>query len=274
MSIAWACSSRHTHEGVTLMVSVEPQRWLLEQLVDTGAVGIQTMLTRGADPETFEPTMRQRGDASAAEIYFATGALPFEKNLANATRNFVDTSAGIEPVFGTHGHSHADDSDGHDGAPDPHVWTSVSGARTIARNMATALTETFPASAADIKKRLEKLEIKLDSIDTATADKLKNSHNTAFAIWHPSLSYFARDYGLHQIAVGQENKEMSARQMREVIDHATADSVHVLFFQKEYDIRQARTINDALGSRLVIIDPLDYQWEKQITLIADELSRP
>ena len=59
-----------------------------------------------------------------------------------------------------------------------------------------------------------------------------------------------------------------------MIDMARADSVKVFFFQKEYDSRQARSINDEIGSRMVYINPLDYDIIKQMTLIADELSRP
>ncbi len=112
----------------------------------------------------------------------------------------------------------------------------------------------------------------MDSIDSVVAGRL-GSEGGAFAVWHPSLSYFARDYGLEQIAVGAESKEVSPRRLKEIIDEARADSVEVFFFQREYDSRQAQTINSAIGSRLVTIDPLSYDWEGQLFLITDELAR-
>ena len=39
-------------------------------------------------------------------------------------------------------------------------------------------------------------------------------------VWHPSLSYFAADYGLNQVAMGLENKEVSPMQMKDNIDRA------------------------------------------------------
>lgn len=256
----------------TYAVSIEPQRWLLEQLVEPNA-GIITMLRSGSDPETYEPSMSQRTGIDRAKVYFTTGALTFEQTLAETTDiRIVNTSTGIEPIYGTHSHSH--DGEEHSNEIDPHVWTSISGARCMARNMTQALCDITPDSAEVYTSRLEKLELKLDSLDNVIRAKLAPLNQRAFAIWHPSLSYFARDYDLHQIAVGLEGKEMSARQVRHIIDHAKADNVHVFFFQRENDPRQAETVNAAIGSRLVLINPLDYQWEQQITLIADELTRP
>ena len=255
-----------------LMVSIEPQKWILEQLVgDDYAIG--TMLDRGANPETFDPSMEKRLQADKATAYFSTGAFPFEESLAKSLPDrtrIVNTSDGIEPIYGTHshthnhtsGHSHGHDCDHHGEAADPHMWTSLKNARIIARNMAEALADLDPAEAATVNRRLATLEQRLDSIDKATADRLEGA-SRSFAIWHPSLSYYARDYGLNQIAVGQESKEMPAGQVRQVIDNARNANVKVFFFQKEYDNRQAESINSAIGSRMI-----------KIELITNEIARP
>lgn len=266
-----------------LMVSIEPQKWILEQLVgDDYAIG--TMLDRGANPETFDPSMEKRLQADKATAYFSTGAFPFEESLAKSLPDgtrIVNTSDGIEPIYGTHshthnhtsGHSHGHDCDHHGEAADPHMWTSLKNARIIARNMAEALADLDSAEAATVNRRLATLEQRLDSIDKATADRLEGA-SRSFAIWHPSLSYYARDYGLNQIAVGQESKEMPAGQVRQVIDNARNANVKVFFFQKEYDNRQAESINSAIGSRMITIDPLAYDWLGQIELITNEIARP
>lgn len=251
-------------------VSIEPQRWLLEQLVDSGT-NISVVMERGADPETFEPTMAQRRSADDAAAYFITGTLPFEKTITEGTSTrIVDTSEGIEPVYGTHSHGDHD----HHGIADPHMWTSVSGARVMAANMTETLCAIDTAHADEYRARLSTLDGRLDSIDAAIRARLSEAPHSTFAIWHPSLSYYARDYGLRQLALGSEGKEMSARQLREAIDTARADSVGVFFIQKEYDVRQAQPLNDGIGARLVVIDPLDYNWDNQMTLIADELAKP
>ena len=67
---------------------------------------------------------------------------------------------------------------------------------------------------------------------------------------------------------------MSARQARNIIDRAKADSVYVFFFQKEFDARQAEAINSEIGSRLVTIDPLDYNLDKQLQIVSDAIAHP
>ncbi len=263
-------------DKIELMVSIEPQRQLLEQLIDSSFT-VTTLLDRGADPETFEPSMKQRAAAERARVFFGTGKLPFEEGIVDEER-FVDTYMTVKPIYGTHEHMHSHSHEGEDEheheMPDPHVWTSISAAADAANIMSLVLIRQFPEKAGDIYARNEKLQAHLDSMKTAIAARLDSAGNRTFGIWHPSLSYFADEFGLKQITVGQEGKEMSARQVRKVIDEARADSVRVLFFQREFDSRQAQTINDGIGSRLVTIDPLAYDWEGQINTIVDELTRP
>lgn len=254
-----------------IAVSIEPQRQLLEQLAGD-RFEVVTMLSRGSDPETYEPALSVRRQADNAEAYFAIGAFPFEQKIMSSLPDDVISvyiSDGIEPVYGTHGHSHAH-SDVEEA--DPHVWTSVPNMKIMVANMAHELAAIDPDGSALYRKRAEALNMHLDSIDSAIRSRIPSG--TAFSIWHPSLSYFARDYGLRQIAVGYESKEMPAMRLKAVIDSAKLNNVKVLFFQKEYDSRQAESINDAIGSEFVEIDPLAYDWESELTKIADALSRP
>ncbi len=254
-----------------LTVSIEPQRKMLEELVGE-RYRVVTLLSAGADPENFEPTMSQRIDLSESQALFTVGHLAFEPLLAreagSGTR-VVDTSLGIEVVTGTHAHAHGDV---HDEA-DPHVWTSMRNAKVMAGNMLQALVELDPDHADEYQARYEGMSQRLDSLDRAVAATIGEGGARAFAIWHPSLSYFARDYGLHQIAVGQENREVSAAKMKDIIDEAKDDSVRVFFAQKAYDTRQAEGISAEIGARTVTIDPLAYEWETELIQAANALAR-
>ena len=266
------CACSHSKSvAPTYMVSIEPQREILEALVDSGTE-VVAMLERGADPETFEPSMSRRALADHALAYFASGVLPFEEKLrAGTSTPFYDTSIGLVPIYGTHTHS---GNVHHVEVPDPHYWTSVSGLRLMARNMADALVELQPAEESSIRRRQARLEARLDSIDAALRSRLAAVPTRVFAVWHPSLSYYARDYSLTQITLGQEGKEMSPRHIRQAIDSAKANSVRVFFIQREYDTRQAEAINAGVSSRLITIDPLAYRWEDELNKITDELIRP
>lgn len=268
-----SCTHKHDADADLLLVSIEPQRFILEQLIDSGMT-VRTLLDNGTNPETYDPSSSERIAVDNADIFFTTGVLPFEKTLEKSAQGtkFVDTSAGVKLLFGTHGHSHHHEGEHHLDA-DPHYWGSISGVKTIAVNMAKALMEMYPDKAQHISARLDRYTLHLDSLDNAIAAKLEASKGASFVVWHPSLSYFARDYNLNQLSVGQEGKEMSAKGLKDAIEKAAESNAKVFFFQKEYDSRQAQAINEGIGSRLVIINPLEYNWEDQINLIADEIAR-
>lgn len=222
--------------------------------------------------------MATRKKIDRAQAFFSTGHLPFEQSLAETLPGevkVVDSSKGIVPVYGTHDHDHGDGLHHHDHeSADPHVWTSVRNARVMAGNMLDAVVNLEPENAEYYRTNYAALDARLDSLDralTARFDAMTGSR--AFAVWHPSLSYLARDYGLEQISVGFENKEMPARQLARVIDQTRSHDVEVFFFQKEFDSRQAESLNTEMGTRLVTINPLDYNWETEIIRVADELTR-
>ncbi|MDE6692987.1 MAG: zinc ABC transporter substrate-binding protein [Muribaculaceae bacterium] len=262
--------SQTTTDSAVLTVSIEPQRKMLEELAGD-RYRVVTLLVQGADPENYEPTMTQRVDLSRSAALFTVGHLPFEDVLARSVGEgtmVVDTSEGVEVLTGTHSHGHGE---GHDEA-DPHVWTSLRNGKTIAANMLDALVRLDPENAGEYRERYENMAARLDSIDRVLVARFEGSGDRAFAIWHPSLSYFARDYGLHQIAVGQENREVSASRIKEIISEARADSVKVFFAQQAYDTRQASTISEEMGAGLVTVDPLAYDWESEIIHAADALT--
>lgn len=256
----------------TLLVSIEPQRAMLNEIVGD-RYEVVSVLSPGANPETFEPSMNARKQIERAAAYFTTGNLPFEQKLTDGDIKVVDTSVGITPVYGTHdhGHDHGHNHD-HDNGADPHVWTSVKNARIMAHNMYNAVVEMDPDGKDYYTARWSALDHRLDSLDRDFAARLADAPR-AFAIWHPSLSYMARDYGLEQIAVGFENKEIPAGVLKDVIDEARADGVRVFFFQKEFDSRQANSLNDELGTELVQINLLTYDWERELDRIVSAMCR-
>lgn len=286
VALAVAGCSRSDGGARTLAVSVEPQRAILEEIAGNGWE-VVTVLANGANPETYEPTVKGRMAVDDAAAYFTTGYLPFEKKLAETlpeSVRVVSTASGIEPIFGTHGHHHhgeeAEEREhhgehGHDHGDleaDPHTWVSVRNARIIAANMKDALCGLDPANAGAYTTRYRKLDARLDSLDRAFASRLA-AGDGAFAVWHPSLSYFARDYGLRQVSVGFENKEMSPARVIEATQSARDAGVHVFFYQDATDSRRAESMSGTLGTKLVNINPMDFDWEAQLNTVVNALAR-
>ena len=90
-------------------------------------------------------------------------------------------------------------------------------------------------------------------------------------IFHPTLDYLARDYGLKEIAVENEGKEPTPSSLRDLIDIGKANKIRVIFVQREYDIKNASAIAAETGAVLETIDPLSENWAKSIEQIIDEI---
>lgn len=290
-ALALCACSKEAAKGDPV-VSVEPQRAILQEIVGDRH-NVISLLANGANPETFDPTLKTRMALDDAMVYFTTGLLPFEQRLAEGSETeTVDCSQGIELIYGTHGHSHehaddhgdaAHDAEGHAGdsehaqtgrMADPHIWASVRNARIMARTMTEGMCRLEPQDSAYYRANFRRLDARLDSLDRVFAAKLSGlpADRHAFAVWHPSLSYFARDYGLQQIAVGFENKEVSPAHIAHVTEEAREHNVRLLFFQAEFDSRQADALNRAMGTKMLTITPMAYNWSAELTKITDALA--
>lgn len=158
-------------------------------------------------------------------------------------------------------------------AADPHTWTSVANLKVIATNMLEAVKQVDPANNTYYTANYQRLIHRLDSIDASLSHRLGASGTKAFLIWHPSLSYFARDYGLDQIPLGQDNKEMTPGQLRDIHQRAADEGVKVIFIQKNFDASQAETVARELGLTVVRINPLDNDYIRQFNIITDALAQ-
>ena len=236
------------------------------------------MLPSGGNVETYEPSPEQRKSIENAVAYFMVGPLLVEGNLkisAPEATSYIDTSEGIQPIYGTHNHcsDHRSFLPSEDQTtPDPHYWSSVVNARIMTKNMTDHMVSIDPENAEEYMTNFDRYDAYLDSIDSAYRTRLEKIPNKSFLVWHPSLSYFARDYGLNQLAVGNESKEVSMHSLRHVIENAVSDSVKVFFHQHDYDSSKAESINGAIGSRLVSINLGAYEWQDVFDSIVDELT--
>lgn len=258
----------------TLAVSIEPLRAMLEPLT-AGRFEVVGIMDRSADAESFEPSVSRRMAAEKAAGVFITGMLPFEKSLAASLPDSVaavDLSRSVDLIYGTHDHD-GDHDDHRHGSPDPHIWTSVRNARRIVAAMAAELTRLDPDGATLYAVRRDSVDRELLALDGYADSLLRQAPARSFLVWHPSLSYFARDYGLHQVALGMEGKDMSASQLRGAIEAARSSGARVFLMERGADTGRARSISAEVGARAVEIDPMSAAWQEQIKLMADELAR-
>ena len=270
--LLFACSNKVPQENI-ITVTIEPQRYFAEQLADS-LFQIECMVPTGTSPETYDPAPAQIAKLARSKAYFCIGYIGFEEAWIEKLQEnypempFFDNSRGVPLI--EFGHFHGDHF--HATGADPHIWSSPKTARLIAQNMYTALVMIDPENTDFYAGNLKKLLEKIDAIDEKVTQILQNSSQKAFIIYHPALSYFARDYGLTQYSVEEDGKEPSPEQLKSLIEAAKEKGVKTVFIQQEFDKKNAELIAKETGCKLIAINPLSYNWEEETLNIAQALS--
>lgn len=278
LCVVCACVSCRSQQERVITVTIMPQKYLVEQIVGDH-FSVNCAVPANANPEVYDITPAQMAELSKSAAYMEVGTLGFELTWMNSLRQnnprmkVYNISKGIDMIQSAHAHTHADGSVHRTVGADPHVWSSPKSMRIMADNVYRAVVELDPSNKAYYATRYDALLHRIDSVDAVVAEILKPVEGSAFAIYHPSLTYLARDYGIEQISIENIGKENSAHSLVSVIDKARAAGVKIVFIQKEFDSRQVHTFADELGAEVYTINPLSYDWEREIIDIAHAIAQ-
>lgn len=269
-----ACSPQPASQEKTLYVSILPIRSLVKEIVGED-FRIEVLVPPGASPETFEPTPRQFIGLNEAQLVFNVGLLEFETALLDKIEDrtkIVDLSRGIVRIEGSRAHAGRNGSD-HAHGVDPHVWTSPRALQRMAENAYEAIHARWPDSAKYTANHA-RLQEELRQLDLRTAEKIARSGIRYFIIYHPALTYYARDYGLRQEAVEADGKEPSAKRLTALIRQARKDGIGRILYQNQFPVSVVETIARDIGAECAEIDPLREDAIANIDSITDLIVRP
>ncbi len=252
--------------GVTVVTAIAPVKHFIERVGGT-RVRALAMIGPGGSPETYEPSPRQMASVAGAALYVAIG-VPYERGwLAPlAAQNPALTIVDCRPVpeaSAAAGHAHED----------VHVWTSPREAARIATCIREALTAVDPNGAADYAANAAVFAATLAALDGEIRATLAAAAVTQFLVYHPTWEYFARDYGLEQIAIEHEGKAPTARHVVQVIEKARRDGLRTVFVQPQLRPAAAAAVARELGGQVVEIDPLAEDYVAALREVAERLAR-
>lgn len=262
-----------------ITVTILPLKYFADQIVGN-KMDVMCMVPAGSNPESYDPSPNQLVSLSKSKAYLAVGDLGFELAWLNKLQQnqpalkIYKTSKDIHLIDNgkecNESHSHFE-SGSHFG-PDPHTWSSPKTARVIAQNILTAIIDTDPGNEKLYRKNFVRLIKEIDQTDSFLSKKLKPLKSRSFLIYHPALTYLARDYGLNQFSVEFNGKEPTPQHLKGLIDVAKKNHIGVIFIQKEFDSKNAQILAQESGCKIAVIDPLSYQWSQGLIKIATVLA--
>jgi zinc transport system substrate-binding protein len=260
---------------IRVAVSVPPQADFVRR-IGGDHVQVEVMIPPGYSHVDYPLTPRQVAALSRARLYVAVGhpAFEFEQiQLKAVLRDLpgiqvVDMSRGMALMAGEG--EGDEDEHGHAGG-DPHVWVAPDTVAVAARNIEAALAGIDPAHAAEYRANLQTFEAEIAGLDREIRARLAGRKGDRFMVYHPTWGYFARQYGLQQVAIEAEGKEPSAQRLIQLIDRARRERIQVVFVQAGFPRKSAQVIAEAVGGRVLVADPQDPDWLGNLRRVAREL---
>ena len=285
-----ACVTKQANETV-VTVTIEPQRYFAEKIAGD-KFKINCVVPAGQSPETYDPTPQQMIQIGRSIAYLRIGPIGFEQAWMDKIREnnpklqVFDTSEGMNLLTDTEDDDHAHEHGTHDhdahageeahhhhhGGVDPHIWSSIAGAKVVAWNTLNAFIELDPDHTEYFWQNYNQLVDEIDKTNTEIKQLLDPLTDRTFIIYHPALTYFANEFNLTQLCIEMDGKEPSPAQLKRLVETARANNARVVFIQQEFDQKNAELIAKETGCKLTVINPLAYDWTKEMIHIAKALA--
>jgi zinc transport system substrate-binding protein len=267
VAVMAACGPREAREQEPVVsVSILPLQYFVDELTGQG-LEVNVMVPQGASHGTYSPSPRQMQRLSNSGLYLRIGSLGYEQaflnrlNEINPRMKVVDLNDGVQLIRGIIDHGdHV-----HEGGIDPHIWMSPKVMLSQLPVIRDALIEVYPELEETVTGNYDELYVMVESVHLEMEAVSEILSRRSFMIFHPALTYLARDYGLEQVSIEHEGKEPSPAQLSRLIRQAREQNIEVIFIQEEYDQRSAELVAAETGATVVQINPLLYDWPMGMT---------
>ena len=252
-------------DRIRVAVSVAPQAEIVRR-IGGDRVSVESLVAPGALDEDLSLSPRKALALERTDLYVKVGHPAFaiedryvEPFLArHPDIRVVEMSQGMDLILDVHGHE----------GGDPHVWVAPQTVAVAARNIAAALSEIDPPHASEYRANLELFLEDVDRLDREIRARLEGGQR-AFLVYHPSWGYFARQYGLEQIAIEAEGKEPGAASLIRTVERARREGAEVVLVPHSRE--SAQVLAEAIGGRIVTADPQSADWEATLLRVARAL---
>ncbi len=268
-AIFGSCGSKKTQNeepGKFITVSILPQKTFVKKITGDDFV-VNVLIPPGTSPAAYTLLPSQLEEISKSAIWFRIGYIGFEQSWqdkiaqANSKMKVVDLSEGLDLIAQVK-EQHGDHF--HLSGVDPHIWLSPVLVKEMAKRILDEVSKLNPEQSVKYKTNYLEFVKEIDQLNIEIANKLKPFEGRKIIVFHPSLSYFARDYGLLQYSLESGGKEPTPQRMKELIDISKKENIKVMYIQGELDRDHARVFAEEVGGEIIQVRPLDPAWAENL----------
>lgn len=277
-AILFACGSQKNKnrngEKPVVTVSILPLKTFVEEIAGND-FEINVLLAPGASPADFTLVPSQLKDIARSEVWFRIGYIGFEFSWkekieqANQKMKVVNLSEDLDLISEEHLPSGKKSSTG---GINPHTWLSPTLVKQMAANITEELVLLNPEKKEEYRENLSRFVQKVEALDAEIRAALKPYEGRQIILFHPSLSYFAREYGLVQYSLEPGGKEPTPQRMAALVDFAKKEDIGVIYIQSDFDRNQARVFAEEINGEVVEMWPLNPEWFDNLREITESLA--
>ncbi len=241
--------------GLRVLTTIAPLYSYVKNITGDSA-SVQNLLPYGVGPHEYSLSPEDIQKINDAQIIITNGikleawlgkVLDPENKMDGAHpdskgRVIVNSSRGIEVING-----------------DPHVWLSPKNAIVQVSNILDGLVRVDPANSEiyinNAARYTERLKTLHNEIETEIAAWPKKE----FVTFHSAFLYFARDYGLKQVAVIQQRPEEnpSPQRIANVIKTIRSLGIKAIFSEPQISPKIVKAIANDLNIQVYNLDTLE-----------------
>ncbi len=276
-AVLFSCNAGKTKKKESgkkvITVSILPQKTFVEKIAGDD-FEVNVLIPSGASPAAYTLLPSQLKDISRSVVWFRIGYIGFEYSWkekieqANTSMLVVDLSEGLD-LIADEKEQHGDHI--HMGGVDPHIWMSPVLVKQMAKRITDVLSDLNPEKEAVYKANCLKFVNEIDKLNIHITGLLKEFKGGKVIVYHPSLSYFARDYGLVQYSLEPGGKETTPQHMAKIVDLANKENIRKIYIQSEFDREHARVFAEEIKGEIIQIWPLNPDWQNNLLEITKTL---
>ena len=250
-----------------VFVSVPPQKQFIEKIAG-GHIEVQVMLTPGQSPETFSPTPKIIVSLSGASSYFQIG-VPFEET-------WKDTISSVNPklrIVSCCEEILSPDHSGENEDDELHIWTNPDRVKQLAKTILDELMYIDPTHKNEFNNNYLNFISELNVLDEEIRKKIADRRTDYFITSHAAWGEFAKRYGLVQVALEKNGKEIGPRSLLEIIRLANRENLRTVFVMQQYKTPFLKNLAIELDAEIVELDPLAEDYINNMYFVADRIAR-
>jgi zinc transport system substrate-binding protein len=248
----------HLYAEDTLIVSIPPQKYFVEQIVKDKYT-VKSMMDDTSILPSYQPTSQQYMWTENAKAYFKIGMYD-EKYWIQRIRMKNKHIQTFDTNLNTQKYSIPNDIN---------TWLDPIIVKIQVKNILNAMVKIDPTNEVFYRKNYFKFMNKISSLDYQLKSLFRKNRRNNFIVFVPSWAYFCKRYNVQQLEIDADPFVASKENIIGILNQITRYVSNVIFIPKYYFPKKLfKRIDKKEQTVIVPVSHLEYDWANNLLNIA------